>query len=281
MGLDQAGRIVKALPRRVTNGWGGSMKATFFRGVVLGAVVSGVTLVSSVALAGTGVGGVFNLGKSNAVDATTTLTGSTKGPQLQVSNSSTGAGAAGLGITVAQGKPPLKVSSSTKVKKLNADLLDGVSSASFQRSITGSCASGTAISDVLPDGSVSCSRSTVYAIAATPAAGAALFQTFPPSGLELAYECHELTTGVRFANFGSGGSTLNWMFSEGGTSSTVNASGASIDPNHALTFVPPAGRIEGQWIFAESGTSTTVHLHFFDGGDFCEARGTVEVALTS
>ena len=64
----------------------------FFSGVVIGAVVSMVTLTASVALAGTGVGGIFNLGKTNSVNARTTLSGSTAGRQLQVSNSSTGAG---------------------------------------------------------------------------------------------------------------------------------------------------------------------------------------------
>jgi hypothetical protein len=33
-------------------------------------------------------------------------------------------------------------------------------------------------------------------------------------------------------------------------------------------------RIEGQFIFANSAGNTTVALHAFDGGTFCEIRGT-------
>jgi hypothetical protein len=81
--------------------------------VVLGAVVSVVTLFGTAAVAGTGVGGIFNLGRTNTVNARTTLSGSTAGPQLQVSNSSTKKGASGIAINVAKGKPPLAVNSST------------------------------------------------------------------------------------------------------------------------------------------------------------------------
>jgi hypothetical protein len=55
------------------------MNSKFVRGALFGALVAAVTLVSSVAFAGSGIGGVFNLGESNSVNATTTLTGSTAG----------------------------------------------------------------------------------------------------------------------------------------------------------------------------------------------------------
>ena len=45
------------------------MRTGFFKGVVLGAVVCGMTVVSTAALAGTGIGGVFNLGATNTVNA--------------------------------------------------------------------------------------------------------------------------------------------------------------------------------------------------------------------
>jgi hypothetical protein len=85
------------------------MKSKFVRGALFGALVAAVTLVSSVAFAGSGIGGVFNLGQSNSVNAATTLTGSTAGKQLQITNNSTGAGADGIGISVTSGKPPLVV----------------------------------------------------------------------------------------------------------------------------------------------------------------------------
>ena len=54
------------------------MRKDLFKGVILGAVVSTVVMMTTSVLAGTGVGGVFNLGSSNSVNATTTLTGATK-----------------------------------------------------------------------------------------------------------------------------------------------------------------------------------------------------------
>jgi hypothetical protein len=53
----------------------GIMRTGFLKGVVLGAIVSTLTLAASVALAGSGIGGVFNLGQPNTVNKTTTLTG--------------------------------------------------------------------------------------------------------------------------------------------------------------------------------------------------------------
>jgi hypothetical protein len=108
------------------------MKASFFKGVVLGAVVGGVTAISSIAFAGSGVGGVFNLGKTNGVNASTVLTGSTNGRQLSVRNNSTGSAAAGLEIhTANNSKPPLVVNSSKQVTNLNASLLGGLPQSGF------------------------------------------------------------------------------------------------------------------------------------------------------
>jgi hypothetical protein len=58
-------------------------------------------------------------------------------------------------FNVLHGKPPFAVNSSTKVKGLNADLLDGIDSSAFQRRIR-NCAAGSAISEVNANGSVVC-----------------------------------------------------------------------------------------------------------------------------
>src|SRR5829696_9302403 len=93
------------------------------------AVAAALTLgTASTALAGSGIGGVFNLGVTNTVNAITKLTGSVAGSSLQIINNSTGAAATALNLQVATGKPPLKVNSTTKVAKLNADQLDGLDS---------------------------------------------------------------------------------------------------------------------------------------------------------
>ncbi len=99
------------------------MRHPFYRGVVLGSVVSIVALMASTALAGTGIGAVFNLGKSNSVNRSSTLTGSTSGKMLQVTNKGSGPA---LGLTVQAGKAPMTVNSATRVTNLNADMIDGL-----------------------------------------------------------------------------------------------------------------------------------------------------------
>ena len=59
--------------------------------VVVLAVMLGV---ASAALAGTGVGAAFNLGKTNTVNAMSSLVGSVAGPSLKIDNTFTGATAA-------------------------------------------------------------------------------------------------------------------------------------------------------------------------------------------
>jgi hypothetical protein len=107
------------------------VKATFLKGVVLGSVVSLVTLAATAAFAGVGPGAIFNLGKYNGVNATSELAGSTAGQQLRVVNNSAGSGATGIGITVHSGKPPLVVNSSTQVQNLNATYLQGKKPSAF------------------------------------------------------------------------------------------------------------------------------------------------------
>ena len=106
------------------------MRHGFFKGVILGAVTSTLVLAAATAMAGTGIGAVFNIGKTNTVDAQSTLKGSSSGKTLQLTNS--GAGSA-LGLSVATGKAPLTVNSGVKVAKLNADRLDGIDSDGFLR----------------------------------------------------------------------------------------------------------------------------------------------------
>ncbi len=79
---------------------------------------------------GTGLGAVFNLGRTNTVNSVSTLTGSTTSRMLQVTNKGTGAA---LQLTTRTTAPPLKVNSSVKVANLNADKLDGIDSTGFIR----------------------------------------------------------------------------------------------------------------------------------------------------
>jgi hypothetical protein len=90
-----------------------------------------------IALGGTtyaATGGNFLLGKPNSASSTTSLTAPIAGKGLQVTNTSTGAGATALGLKVASGHPPFAVNSGTKVTNLNADKLDGIDSTGFYSS---------------------------------------------------------------------------------------------------------------------------------------------------
>jgi hypothetical protein len=93
--------------------------------------------VASRALAGTGVGGVFNLGVTNTVNAITTLVSGgagvgPAGPMLRIDNNSTNSAATALELLVEPGKAPMKVNSTAgKATNLNADKVDGREASSF------------------------------------------------------------------------------------------------------------------------------------------------------
>src|SRR3712207_2898074 len=102
-------------------------KATVF--VVGLAVALALTVgVASTALAGTGVGARFDLGKTNTVNAVSKLVGSVAGPSLQIDNNSQNAAATALDLKVETGRPPMRVDSQARVDNLNADRLDGFDS---------------------------------------------------------------------------------------------------------------------------------------------------------
>jgi hypothetical protein len=75
------------------------MKPTFFKGAVVGGIAGAMCAAATVAVAGTGINGIFNLGVDNTVDAQTLLRGNTGNPQLRVNNQQGSDGAVGvLGI---------------------------------------------------------------------------------------------------------------------------------------------------------------------------------------
>jgi hypothetical protein len=106
---------------------------TFLKGAAVGGVSAALALAAATALAGTGVGGIFNLGQINSVNAQSSLRGATPARNLQITN--LGSGSA-LGLSVHAGHPPMVVNSAVKVKNLNADKLDGLTSAQLQRAYT-------------------------------------------------------------------------------------------------------------------------------------------------
>ena len=97
----------------------------FLKGAAAGGVGAAVVMTAAVALAGSGVGGIFNLGQTNTVSATSTLSGSTAGAQLQVGNTSTNAAATALKLDVTtNSKAPIVTNGTGRVTNLNADRVD-------------------------------------------------------------------------------------------------------------------------------------------------------------
>src|SRR5215208_1801011 len=105
-------------------------RATVFL-VGLAVILALVLSVTSAALAGTGVGATFNLGKKNTVNRLSQLVGSTDNALLRIDNNNAGTNATALDLQVEPGLTPMKVNSSTQVSNLNADLVDGRSASSF------------------------------------------------------------------------------------------------------------------------------------------------------
>jgi hypothetical protein len=108
--------------------WLGRGAATVMGLVVVLALMLGVT---TKALAGTGVGATFDLGRTNTVDALSRLVGSTNNALLRIDNDDGGTSATALDLQVEPGQAPMKVDSSTKVVGLNVDQVDGKSASAF------------------------------------------------------------------------------------------------------------------------------------------------------
>src|SRR5215207_3697003 len=105
-------------------------RATVFL-VGLAVILAVVFGVATAALAGTGVGATFNLGKINTVNRLSQLVGSTDNAMLRVDNNNAGTNATALNLQVEPGHTPMKVNSSTKVANLNAEAVDGKDSSQF------------------------------------------------------------------------------------------------------------------------------------------------------
>jgi len=77
-------------------------------------------------------GGNFLLGSPNSADQTTSLSSTAaNGAALSLTNNQTGTKATALNLTTDPSRAPFTTNSATRVKNLNADSLDGISSTGF------------------------------------------------------------------------------------------------------------------------------------------------------
>ena len=122
----------------IKNGLGKVMwvgRATVFC-VGLAVILALVLGVATTAIGATG--GNFILGRSNVATTVSTLSAKISAPALNLVNTSTGAAATALNITVATGKPPLKVNAAAgKATNLNADKIDNREASSFANGVAG------------------------------------------------------------------------------------------------------------------------------------------------
>jgi hypothetical protein len=173
---------------------------------------------------------------------------------------------------------PNAVNATNATNATNADQLGGAPPSAFQNRVGGGCAGGQTIASIEADGGVTCASAVLPITAVTPSPGYK-FIPLDPSVITVVVSCHDPGTFVHFRNDGPATATLNWLFSQGGTSSTVNASGDVIPGGSGLSF-NYTNRLEGQFIFANGISVTTINIHAFDGGaDGCEVQGTAEYAL--
>jgi len=128
---------------------------------------------------------------------------------------------------------------------------------------------------------------TIKAISLLPASNSNT-PTDLGNGLTLIITCHDggqpnSDTKVYFHNAGLEWATLNFLYSNG---TTVTADGRYQTPYNPININTasdyPASflhaRVEGQFIYANPTGNTTVNLHAYDGGSFCEIRGTAVFA---
>jgi hypothetical protein len=257
---------------------------TFFKGVILGAAVAMVTLVASAAFAGTGVGKIFNLGEDNRVNSRSQLEGTAPSALFSVTNANKSASASGISIAVPAGNPPLVVNSATKVRNLNADLLDGRDASTFQGAVSQACPNGTAINSIVPTGASTCTTSAVFPIDVhePPDAGTSDTNVYAPSSLNLAFNCSDPITAVDFADLGQDPATISLDYSEAGGAPDISNQDVSANAGVGIAAISPSKELAGQVIYVDHTSVVTVNIHAIDEGmDGCEFHGTVEVALRS
>lgn len=126
-------RLTKTVLARIW--WLGKGTATVMGLAMLLALTVGL---ASTALAGTGIGARFDLGKINKVNAVSSLVGNVSGPTLALENDRSDRAATALSLRMENPNlAPMRTNATGTVTNLNADELDGRDSTSFADGIDG------------------------------------------------------------------------------------------------------------------------------------------------
>jgi hypothetical protein len=228
-----------------------------------------VTILAFVVLGGmsyAATGGNFILGKSNTASSTSSLSAPVAGKALNLTNTSTGAGATALGLNVAAGHAPFTVNSGAKVANLNADKLDGTDSSGF-----------------FPSSQV---KRIHWQAQTTPANGVISNEVLTDGPLHLSGTCFAPSGGsghVRLDVASDAAASANWFFVQEGTAS---GNGLALPANSGFQVVADkqTGRLEGTLIYDWAGGTISVALHAFhihtNAGtqSSCEIYGTAVTA---
>ena len=174
---------------------------------------------------GSGVGAVFNLGKTNKVNATSSLTGSTKHSMPSVTNKG---GGTALSLQVAKGKPPFSVNSSARVSKLNAGLLDGL-----------------AVTDLVRGGGQS--RSFGFSMSTALNTTEKLLQI--PGFGKLSAFCSSNSGGVASVTFTPGSQTIDMFTASLTSNQVISLRSLQLTPDTPITLTELSNSaINSQWL---------------------------------
>ena len=101
--------------------------------------------------------------------------------------------------------------------------------------------------------------------------------------LDLQLNCGDIAgfDGLEFINESNADASLNWMFSQSGATSTVNADGQTVSPGKFVAFGLSGSRLEGQFIWSDTRHVVTVNIGVVADPARCEFTGTALVNTTS
>ena len=225
------------------------MQLSNLKSVIIGVGAAATVIAITGAAAGSGVGAVFNLGETNKVNATSSLTGSTKHSMLSVTNN--GAGTA-LNLHVAKGKAPFSVNSSAQVAGLNASLLSGLAASQFVQGGGQSRSFGFTSNITTPN------PKTLLSV---------------PGFGTLSGSCNQNMMNGTFAevSFLTGSQTMDKFTAALTSSSGIEVDNTTLSPNTSFTFAQASGAGPGAvWqrhilrYATGSGQSLTEHIATID-----------------